>query len=67
MPGSREDMHKFITNAQDNSKIQAVINLPYLSVVFNTKHLYEVIYNRFVFFYEHFNSPLTFSCMFVKY
>uniref|UniRef100_A0A224XCK3 Autophagy-related protein 2 n=1 Tax=Panstrongylus lignarius TaxID=156445 RepID=A0A224XCK3_9HEMI len=46
MPGSKEDMHKFITNAQDNSKIQVVINLPNLSVVFSTKHLYEVIYNR---------------------
>ncbi|KAK9497547.1 hypothetical protein O3M35_004247 [Rhynocoris fuscipes] len=46
MPGSQEDMRKFINSAQENCKIQININLPNLTVIFSTKHLYEVIYNR---------------------
>ncbi|BES90892.1 autophagy-specific gene 2 [Nesidiocoris tenuis] len=47
IPGCKEDLSKFIETTSADSRIHLEIVLPFLSVEFPSKHLYEVIYNRF--------------------
>lgn len=46
IPGCKEDMEKFVEYAQEESNVHLEVVLPFLSVEFPSKHLYEVIYNR---------------------
>lgn len=47
IPASKEDLNKFINDSLENSNIQIDVILPYIHVDFSSKHLYEVLYNRF--------------------
>lgn len=47
LPASKEDLNKFINEVLENSKYQVDVVLPYIYVDFSSKHLYEVLYNRF--------------------
>lgn len=49
VPGSREEIMEFVENTNANAKVFLDINLPYVYVTLPSKHLYETIYNRFVF------------------
>ena len=46
IPGDKSEIADFIDVASVNTKIKLDISLPTVSVVFPSKHLYEVIYNR---------------------
>ncbi|CAH1390573.1 unnamed protein product [Nezara viridula] len=46
-PSNKEDLNKFINDSLENSSIQIDVILPYIHVDFSSKHLYEVLYNRF--------------------
>lgn len=47
IPGNRQEMTEFIEEGTRNSRIQLEISLPCASVQIPSKHLYELIYNRF--------------------
>jgi len=51
VPGSREEIMEFVENTNANSKVFLDINVPNLFVTLPSKHLYELIYNRFVIFF----------------
>uniref|UniRef100_A0A146KUZ5 Autophagy-related protein 2 n=1 Tax=Lygus hesperus TaxID=30085 RepID=A0A146KUZ5_LYGHE len=46
IPGCKEDIAKFVDHAIEDSRVHLEVQLPFLSVEFPSKHLYEVIYNR---------------------
>ncbi|KAF6217295.1 hypothetical protein GE061_001649 [Apolygus lucorum] len=46
IPGCQEDIAKFVDHAVEDSLVHLEVVLPFLSVEFPSKHLYEVIYNR---------------------
>ncbi|KAI4495649.1 hypothetical protein M0802_008484 [Mischocyttarus mexicanus] len=46
IPGTRQEMTEFIEEAA-RSRVQVEINLPIVSVQIPSKHLYELLYNRF--------------------
>jgi len=48
VPGSREEIMEFVEITNANSKVFLDINVPYLFITLPSKHLYELIYNRFV-------------------
>lgn len=47
IPGNREEMLEFIDEGIRSSRIQIEINFPCVSVQIPSKHLYELLYNRF--------------------
>ncbi|XP_076234909.1 autophagy-related 2 [Calliopsis andreniformis] len=47
IPGSREEMLEFMDEGIRGSRIQLEINFPCVSVQIPSKHLYELLYNRF--------------------
>lgn len=47
LPAAKEDFNRFINDSMENSRIQIDVILPYVHVDFSSKHLYEVLYNRF--------------------
>ncbi|XP_033188946.1 autophagy-related 2 [Bombus vancouverensis nearcticus] len=47
IPGSREEMLEFMDEGIRSSRIQLEINFPCVSVQIPSKHLYELLYNRF--------------------
>lgn len=47
IPGSREEMLEFIEEGTRGSRVQVEISLPSVSVQIPSKHLYELLYNRF--------------------
>ncbi|XP_011503827.1 PREDICTED: autophagy-related protein 2 homolog A [Ceratosolen solmsi marchali] len=47
IPGNRQEMMEFIEEGSQNSRIQLEIGLPCASIQIPSKHLYELIYNRF--------------------
>ncbi|XP_031784416.1 autophagy-related protein 2 homolog A [Nasonia vitripennis] len=47
IPGNRQEMTEFIEEGTRNSRIQVEIGLPCASIQIPSKHLYELIYNRF--------------------
>lgn len=47
IPGDKAEISDFIDVASVNTKIKLDISLPTASMVFPSKHLYEVIYNRY--------------------
>ncbi|XP_076284575.1 autophagy-related 2 isoform X1 [Lasioglossum baleicum] len=47
IPGSREEMLEFMDEVIRGSKIQVEINFPCVSVQIPSKHLYELLFNRF--------------------
>ncbi|KZC06215.1 Autophagy-related protein 2 like protein B [Dufourea novaeangliae] len=47
IPGSREEMLEFMDQGIRGSRIQLEINFPCVSVQIPSKHLYELLYNRF--------------------
>lgn len=49
VPGSREEIMEFVENTNASAKVFLDINLPCVFVTLPSKHLYETIYNRFVF------------------
>lgn len=48
VPGSREEIMEFVENTNANAKVFLDIIVPNLFVTLPSKHLYEIIYNRFV-------------------
>lgn len=48
VPGSREEIMEFVENTNANAKVFLDITVPNLFVTLPSKHLYEIIYNRFV-------------------
>lgn len=48
VPGSREEILEFVEDTNANSRVFLDINIPYLFITLPSKHLYELIYNRFV-------------------
>lgn len=48
VPGSREEILEFVENTNANAKVFLDITVPNLFVTLPSKHLYEIIYNRFV-------------------
>lgn len=48
VPGSREEIMEFVENTNANAKVYLDINVPYLFITLPSKHLYEIIYNRYV-------------------
>lgn len=51
VPGSREEIMEFVEHTNSNAKVYLDINVPCVFVTLPSKHLYETIYNRFVYFY----------------
>ncbi|CAH1722364.1 unnamed protein product [Aphis gossypii] len=47
VPGSREEIMEFVENTNANAKVYLDINLPCLFITLPSKHIYEIIYNRF--------------------
>ncbi|XP_043525615.1 autophagy-related protein 2 homolog B isoform X2 [Frieseomelitta varia] len=47
IPGNREEMFEFMDEGTRSSRIQLEINFPCVSVQIPSKHLYELLYNRF--------------------
>nr|XP_050867799.1 autophagy-related protein 2 homolog A isoform X1 [Vespula vulgaris] len=47
IPGSRQEMLEFIEEGTRGSRVQVEISLPSVSVQIPSKHLYELLYNRF--------------------
>ncbi|KAK2581702.1 hypothetical protein KPH14_002189 [Odynerus spinipes] len=47
IPGSRQEMLEFMEEGTRGSRIQLEINIPCLSIQIPSKHLYELLYNRF--------------------
>lgn len=47
IPGSRQEMLDFIEEGTRGSRIQLEISLPCVSLQIPSKHLYELLYNRF--------------------
>ncbi|RZF47432.1 hypothetical protein LSTR_LSTR007359 [Laodelphax striatellus] len=47
IPGNKEEISEFTEIASSNTITKLEITLPHLNVHFPSKHLYEVIYNRF--------------------
>lgn len=47
IPGNRQEMLEFIEEGTRGSRIQLEICLPCVSVQVPSKHLYEMLYNRF--------------------
>ncbi|XP_076666317.1 autophagy-related 2 isoform X1 [Andrena cerasifolii] len=48
IPGSREEMLEFMDEGLRGSRIQLEINFPCVSVQIPSKHIYELLYNRFI-------------------
>lgn len=46
-PGNKAEMNEFIEEGTRSSRIRVEIGLPCASVQIPSKHLYELIYNRF--------------------
>lgn len=46
IPGDKQEMAEFIDVASRNARVQIEVNLPFASIHFPSKHIYEVIYNR---------------------
>ncbi|XP_076166580.1 autophagy-related 2 isoform X3 [Ptiloglossa arizonensis] len=47
IPGSREEMLEFMDDGTRGSRIQLEINFPCVSVQIPSKHIFELLYNRF--------------------
>lgn len=47
LPGSKEEIGEFIESANNNALIQLEIILPTVIIQIPSKHLFEVIYNRY--------------------
>lgn len=51
VPGSREELMEFVEHTNSNAKVYLDINIPCVFVTLPSKHIYETIYNRFVYLY----------------
>ncbi|XP_058807955.1 autophagy-related protein 2 homolog B isoform X2 [Phymastichus coffea] len=47
LPGNRQEMTEFIEEATQSARVQLELGLPCVSLQIPSKHLYELIYNRF--------------------
>lgn len=46
IPGDKKEIDMFMERATDSAKIQIEVYLPIVSLQLESKHLYEVLYNR---------------------
>lgn len=46
MPGEKDEINNFIKLTTDSSKVQIKLEVPVISVQLQSKHIYELIYNR---------------------
>lgn len=51
VPGSREEIMEFVEHTNANAKVYLDISVPCIFVTLPSKHLYETIYNRFVYIF----------------
>lgn len=46
IPGDKSEMEAFVSLAMSNTKILVDVSLPLVSILLESKHMYELIYNR---------------------
>lgn len=46
IPGDKSEMEAFASFAMSNTKILVEVSLPLVSILLESKHMYELIYNR---------------------